>query len=423
MNRLTRLYIMLVFLFSISLFAFCWRVFGFDFSWDRFLLMTFLSWILDSVPVVMERYGSHTVLLSGGMLINVITAVLFGPSNAFIVGFVSNLLAISGGFKFFPFPKAIFNASQIGISSAVAGLISLAFGDVSSNIAFALTVLIVAFGYAGVNLLLITGLFYTVAPEKAKERLKSFPSIVFMGLLPMAFVAAVGVVLYRYMGIIAIPIIIAILVMVDLTNLFRVYYRQSRIENLLTMVKVLEERDSYTKGHSERVANYAIMLAKALGLKGKTLERIRLAGLLHDIGKIGIPDKVLNKPSNLTPEEFEEIKTHPIRGVEIISNLSYLQEIVPWIRFHHEAWNGSGYPEGLKMDEIPIEARILAVADVYDALTTKRAYREAFSKEEAINIMKEMKGEKLDPELVDLFLSLVDSNTASSVEGEKQGCL
>lgn len=423
MNRLTRLYIMLVFLFSISLFAFCWRVFGFDFSWNRFLLMTFLSWILDSVPVVMERYGSHTVLLSGGMLINVITAVLFGPSNAFIVGFVSNILAISGGFKFLPFPKAIFNASQIGISSAVAGLISLAFGDVSSNIAFALTVLIVAFGYAGVNLLLITGLFYTVDPEKAKERLKSFPSIVFMGLLPMAFVAAVGVVLYRYMGIIAIPIIIAILVMVDLTNLFRVYYRQSRIENLLTMVKVLEERDSYTKGHSERVANYAIMLAKALGLKGKTLERIRLAGLLHDIGKIGIPDKVLNKPSNLTPEEFEEIKTHPMRGVEIISNLSYLQEIVPWIRFHHEAWNGSGYPEGLKMDEIPIEARILAVADVYDALTTKRAYREAFSKEEAINIMKEMKGEKLDPELVDLFLSLIDSNTASLVEGEKQGCL
>jgi len=241
----------------------------------------------------------------------------------------------------------------------------------------------------------MAGAFYTIDPKKAHERLKTFPSIVLVGLLPMTFVAVIGVVLYRYMGIIAIPIIIAVLVMVD----------------LLAMVKVLEERDAYTKGHSERVANYATMLAKAVGMKGKAIERIRLAGFLHDIGKIGIPDRILNKPSHLTSDEFEEIKSHPVRGVEIISNLSHLRDIVPWILHHHEAWDGSGYPKGLKMEEIPIEARILAVADVYDALTTKRAYRSAFSKEEAIKIMNEMKGEKLDPQLVDLLISLIDSTT------------
>jgi len=370
----------------------------------------------------MERFSNYSIILAGGMVVNLIAAILFGPSVAFAVAFVASLFSLSSWFKLFPPMKALFNASQIGISAAMAGLVSLALGETTSNIAFVINVLLAAISYAGVNLLLMAGAFYTIDPKKAHERLKTFPSIVLVGLLPMTFVAVIGVVLYRYMGIIAIPIIIAVLVMVDLTNLFRVYYRQSRLENLLAMVKVLEERDAYTKGHSERVANYATMLAKAVGMKGKAIERIRLAGFLHDIGKIGIPDRILNKPSHLTSDEFEEIKSHPVRGVEIISNLSHLRDIVPWILHHHEAWDGSGYPKGLKMEEIPIEARILAVADVYDALTTKRAYRSAFSKEEAIKIMNEMKGEKLDPQLVDLLISLIDSTTKPTAQGEGLEC-
>jgi len=422
LNRLTKLYISIVTVVSLSIFIFCWRFFGVTVSWEKFFLLAFFSWLLDSVPVVMERFSNYSIILAGGMVVNLMTAVLFGPSVAFAVAFVASLFSLSSWFKFFPPMKALFNASQIGLSAALAGLVSLTFGEAPSNVAFVINVLLAALSYAGVNLLLVAGFFYTIDPKKAHERLKTFPSIVLVGLLPMTFVAVIGVVLYRYMGIIAIPIIIAVLVMVDLTNLFRVYYRQSRLENLLAMVKVLEERDAYTKGHSERVANYATMLAKAIGLKGKAIERIRLAGLLHDIGKIGIPDRILNKPSHLTPDEFEEIKSHPVRGVEIISNLSYLQEIIPWIRHHHEAWDGSGYPEGLKMEEIPIEARILAVADVYDALTTRRAYRSAFSKEEAIKIMNEMKGEKLDPQLVDLLISLINSTTKPTAQEEGLEC-
>lgn len=422
MNRLTKLYISIVTVVSLAIFIFCWRFFGFTVSWERFLLLILFSWLLDSVPVVMERFSNYSIILAGGMVVNLIAAILFGPSVAFAVAFVASLFSLSSWFKLFPPMKALFNASQIGISAAMAGLVSLALGETTSNIAFVINVFLAAISYAGVNLLLMAGAFYTIDPKKAHERLKTFPSIVLVGLLPMTFVAVIGVVLYRYMGIIAIPIIIAVLVMVDLTNLFRVYYRQSRLENLLAMVKVLEERDAYTKGHSERVANYATMLAKAVGMKGKAIEKIRLAGFLHDIGKIGIPDRILNKPSHLTPDEFEEIKSHPVRGVEIISNLSHLRDIVPWILHHHEAWDGSGYPKGLKMEEIPIEARILAVADVYDALTTKRAYRSAFSKEEAIKIMNEMKGEKLDPQLVDLLISLIDSTTEPTAQGEGLEC-
>lgn len=422
MNRLTKLYISMVTVVSLGIFIFCWRFFGITVSWERFLLLIFFSWLLDSVPVVMEKFGNHSVILAGGMVINLMTAILFGPSVAFAVAFVASLFSLSSWFKLFPPAKALFNASQIGISAAAAGLVSLALGETTSNIAFVINVLLAAVSYAGVNLLLMAGAFYTIDPKKAHERLKTFPSIVLVGLLPMTFVAIIGVVLYRYMGIIAIPIVMAVLVMVDLTNLFRVYYRQSRFENLLAMVKVLEERDAYTKGHSERVANYATMLAKAAGMKGKAIERIRLAGFLHDIGKIGIPDRILNKPSHLTPDEFEEIKSHPVKGVEIISNLSHLQDIIPWILHHHEAWDGSGYPNGLKMEEIPIEARILAVADVYDALTTKRAYRSAFSKEEALKIMSEMKGEKLDPQLVDLLISLIDSTTKPTARGKELEC-
>ena len=174
------------------------------------------------------------------------------------------------------------------------------------------------------------------------------------------------------------------------------------------LLKALEEKDPYTAGHGERVSKYATLVAERLGIDGKLLEDLRMAAWLHDIGKIGIRDKVLNKPGKLSLDEFEEIKSHPVKGAEILSEVPSFRKMVPWVKYHHEHWDGSGYPEGLKGKQIPLEARIIGVVDVYDALTTQRAYRKAFSPEMALQIMKNESGKSFDPVVLAAFLDVID---------------
>lgn len=158
---------------------------------------------------------------------------------------------------------------------------------------------------------------------------------------------------------------------------------------------------------AERVANHAVEIAEALDLGEKALQEIRIGALLHDIGKLGVPEEILDKPGKLTDNEYELIKTHPLLGEEIIRDIPQFDQIRLAVRYHHEHWNGSGYPEGIKKDSIPLIARIITVADVWDAITTDRPYRKGYSRETSMNIMREEKGNLFDPALVDLFLKLV----------------
>ncbi|WP_198014781.1 HD domain-containing phosphohydrolase [Hippea sp. KM1] len=167
---------------------------------------------------------------------------------------------------------------------------------------------------------------------------------------------------------------------------------------LVSFVSVLEARDIYTKGHSQRVAYYAKRIAKAIGLDEKMQEKIYKAGLLHDIGKIGIPDNILLKPGRLTQNEYNIIKYHSLLSYEILKRLEHFKDLAEPVKHHHEKCDGSGYPDGLTCKELCIEARILAIADIFDALTTTRPYRKAFSPHEAIEILKK---EKIDQELLE----------------------
>jgi len=172
---------------------------------------------------------------------------------------------------------------------------------------------------------------------------------------------------------------------------------------LRALVKALEAKDYYTKEHSERVTNYALLIAKEMGLSMEKLETLRFAGHLHDVGKVGIPDSILLKPGRLTREEYEIIKRHPVIGAEIVGHIGLLQEEAEIIRYHHERFDGKGYPEGLKGEEIPLLARILAVADTYDAMTTRRPYRPSFSAETAYKEIIRCSGTQFDPEIVEVF--------------------
>jgi len=169
----------------------------------------------------------------------------------------------------------------------------------------------------------------------------------------------------------------------------------------------VDEKDPYTRGHSDRVTRYSLLIAKEMGLDPGFLEVLRVSAQLHDVGKIGIEDRILKKPGMLTPEEFEIMKTHTTKGANILRPVPQLSEMLPGIELHHEALNGRGYPYGLKGDEIPLLARVIAVADTFDAVTTTRPYQKAFSLDEAERILQKLSGERLDPRAVTALIAVL----------------
>lgn len=175
--------------------------------------------------------------------------------------------------------------------------------------------------------------------------------------------------------------------------------------HMLELVDAIEAKDAATRGHVHRVGEYALTIGKGLGLSAGELRTLALAAELHDVGKIGVPDAILLKPAALTAEEFAEIKKHTWRGHDIAARIAQLRELAPVIRAHHERLNGSGYPDGLRGEDIPLLARIIAVADSYDAMTSSRPYRLAMTHEEAAAELRRVAGVELDARCVDLLLA------------------
>jgi putative nucleotidyltransferase with HDIG domain len=176
-------------------------------------------------------------------------------------------------------------------------------------------------------------------------------------------------------------------------------------QSLLGLANALEAKDPYTRGHAERVSVLAARLATALSVDAPDIELIRHAGLLHDIGKIGVPETVLGKPGRLEPAEWEAMRRHPLVGADIVAPLEFFSAGTSVIRHHHERWDGSGYPDRLRGPSIPLGARIIAVADVWDALTSDRPYRRALVPAEAVKILTSEAGRALDGAIVDAFLA------------------
>ena len=174
-----------------------------------------------------------------------------------------------------------------------------------------------------------------------------------------------------------------------------------------TLINAMEVKDVYLRGHSQRVAELAASMAEQLGLSPDGVEQVRIAGRLHDVGKIGTREAILNKPGSLTPEEFAHVKEHVRIGMEILAPLKHLGEALVYVHDHHEHWDGGGYPRGLKGTDISIGGRILAAADAFDALTSKRAYREPMEPKDTIDFLKEHVGRLLDPDVFAALKSVV----------------
>lgn len=191
---------------------------------------------------------------------------------------------------------------------------------------------------------------------------------------------------------------------------FKLFQEQQKnyLHTIIALASAIDARDPYTYRHSQNVTKYAVRIAQEMKFDHRQIENIRQAGLLHDIGKIAIKDAVLMKPGKLTDEEYLQIKIHPSKGEEIIKSLPFLRQVVKIIKHHHERFDGKGYPDGIKGDDIELGARILAVADAFDAMTTNRAYRNALTLEETKNELIKNKGTQFDPYIADYFLRILE---------------
>lgn len=179
------------------------------------------------------------------------------------------------------------------------------------------------------------------------------------------------------------------------------------LQSMYTLAKTIDAKDKYTNGHSMRVAKYSGMLAKRLGFPEDEIDRITNMAMLHDIGKIGVPDYIINKPSKLTEDEYLMIKGHPGIGSDILSEMPEMRDIGAGARWHHERYDGKGYPDGLKGEEIPIEARIICVADAYDAMTSNRSYRKYMAQGVVREELSKGRGSQFDPNIVDIMLDIM----------------
>lgn len=204
-----------------------------------------------------------------------------------------------------------------------------------------------------------------------------------------------------------------------------VLQQRERIERMSMQIVTalsgaIDAKDTYTNGHSTRVAEYSGEIAKRAGFTVKRQDDIYMMGLLHDVGKIGVPDSIINKPAKLTDEEYGMIKNHPVMGAKILENITEFPQLTVGARWHHERYDGKGYPDGIAGEDIPQEARIIAVADAYDAMSSRRSYRDVLAQEIVREEMEKGKGMQFDPVYAEIMLKMIEEDTEYQMR-EKQG--
>lgn len=192
------------------------------------------------------------------------------------------------------------------------------------------------------------------------------------------------------------------------------------LESVETLRYTVEAKDPYTRGHSDRVSAYSVLIGEKLGLSEDDIKTLKIGGLFHDVGKIGVPDAILQKDSKLTDDEYSEIKNHPSIGAHILSTASIFKDIIPIVKHHHEKYDGTGYPSKLKGEEIPYLARIAAIADSFDAMTSRRTYRNSLPLETVIAEIRRCKGTQFDPEIADVFLDMLENDYDKIKEIQEQ---
>ncbi|MFE3459822.1 HD-GYP domain-containing protein [Nocardiopsis aegyptia] len=350
--------------------------------------------------------------ISPSSAVSLAAVVLVGPVGAAVVGFASCLTIRRQNLV-----KRSFNGAQFALAAFAAGHVYLLLGGTVGEPARE-DFPAVVFPYVAavlthtlVNSVLIGLLMWTLGAvrERRGGRFRWRPlmavelSSIGYQMLGLAIAAVWGGV-----GLIAPLLVLLPLFIARWTFAQQSGEARAHEATLATLCQAVETKDYYTRGHSMRVGEGAAMIARELGMPAERVQKIRYAGMLHDIGKLGVPTKVLQKTGKLTDDEYAAIKLHPTRGYEIVREISFLDEALAGIRHHHERLDGRGYPMGLVGMEIPESARVISVADVFDCLTSTRSYRQAWSVEDAIAELRRCAGTQFDPRMVEALVRAVE---------------
>ncbi|MEW6726501.1 MAG: HD-GYP domain-containing protein [Bacillota bacterium] len=339
--------------------------------------------------------------------IHIAAAIYFGTAFALVVAAVGSILIDMIGRR--GFKKLFFNVGQYSISVWATGFVFFALKQSGSHTHLNLeqdflAILASCLAYFIFNWVLVL----TIVALAARTRLRNVLSnhfraqiFHFAALTPIAILL---VLLYDQNPLSIILLALPLLMTHNSLTQYVMVIEQAR-ESIELLSDTIDERDRYTASHSKRVAEYARMIAEEMGLKTRNIEEIYMAGRVHDLGKIAIPDAILLKNGCLTNEELAVIKAHPKTSFFLLSRIKMYEQAAKLALHHHERLDGKGYPTGLKEESIPLGSRILAVADSYDAMTTDRPYRQALSQEQALSELERHKGTQFDPEVVEAFLS------------------
>ena len=374
--------------------------------WLVLIFFVAISTIAEFLPVDLPTSGSVTI----GFPIDFVVILVYGPATAM---FITIFGAIVGELmqKKISWYKILFNSSQYALSAGLAGMVYQGFGGVVGAVNLA-NYIIPAIACALVYYLVNSNLFIMVIHLAEgisiwsiwKNQLKGIIAT-YIALAPIGFIMAMVYVSIGIWGIILFffPLILA-------RRSFELYTKMRKVylDTIRALAAAIDAKDPYTKGHSERVAEMSLALAQELNLSDKDIENIEYTALLHDIGKIGVADNILGKKSSLTDKEFDKIKEHTVIGAKIIEPVDFLKNSYEAIYHHHEKYNGKGYPDGLKSEDIPLSARIIAVADAYDAMGSDRPYRKKLNKDKILKELKDQSGKQFDPEVVKALISVLD---------------
>jgi len=376
---------------------------------DIWLVLIFfltISVFAEFIPVDLPMAGSITI----GFPLDFIIILVYGPALAMLISAISAIISEALEKKT-SWYKIIFNTSQYALSVGVAGLTYQYVGGVvgfQNFFKFAFPAILCALTYCLVNSILVTMVISLAQDSKIitvwrlniKEMIPSY-----LAEAPMGFIMAI---VYVEVGIVG--ILLFFLPLLLARRSFELYTKMRKVylDTIRALAAAIDAKDPYTKGHSERVAKMSVTLAQELNLSGREIENIEYTALLHDIGKIGIADSILGKKGSLTSQEFDKIKEHTAMGANIIEPVDFLKNSYWAIYHHHEKYNGKGYPDGLKSEDIPILARIIAVADAYDAMNSDRPYRKKLNKDKILKELKDQSGKQFDPEVVKALISVLD---------------
>jgi HD-GYP domain-containing protein (c-di-GMP phosphodiesterase class II) len=402
-NAAARAYILGVLLLAAATVAFAaitldWAAYGLD--------VAFLALLMVVGTPLFERVGAGKTSISLGSVVVLAAILIVGPRGAVVVAAadVAVLLNSRG------WVKPSFNVAQWVLSAGVAGAVYAAAGGTVFDAAGFPRVLFPAL-LADVVLCLVNGLLIAIVLYLAE----GVPiKATWFGKLGPQVLAYLGYGLFGLLfAVLWIPVelgpLAALLLLVPFIVARWTYSQYAEQQasydrTVRALVAAVETKDYYTRGHSERVAKASVLIARVIGIREDRVESLRYAGILHDLGKLGVPTRVLQKSGELTEEEYAAIQLHPVRGLELVRDIDFLQEAVAGIVHHHERLDGRGYPSGLVGDQIPEFARVIAVADAFDSMTSTRSYRHARSVEGAIAELRRCAGTQFDPVMVDALV-------------------